>query len=148
MPNITHTADINCTQRTLYEYIASPWLWHEWHPNSQGATASAQPLEIGDTFVEQFVLRPLPLLPLTIRRKFHYRVVDAKPHSYWEIAATGKGVKLRFRYDFEALPDGVRFTRKLDYEISGPMRLLAPLVHHGNRRNSELAMAGLAARFA
>ena len=147
MPIITHTANIKCTQRALYEYISSPWLWHEWHPNSRGAMASTQPLGIGDSFVEQFVLRPLPILPLTIRREFHYRVTSAEPHAFWEIAGTGKGVELRFRYHFDPTDNGVRFTRCLEYEISGPVSLIAPLVHHSNRLNSERAMSGLARRF-
>ena len=146
MPNISNTIEINCTPEALYAYLAQPWLWHEWHPNSKGATAESKHLAVGDTFTEQFEAQPVSFLPLRIRREFHYTVVHEEPCLFRELSATGKGVKIRFRYHFEPNGTGAKFTRILDYELSGLLRLLGPLFRQQNIKNSNLAMVNLKRR--
>lgn len=148
MPTMTHTIDVTCSPQQMFDYISQPWRWHEWHPNSTGASQASRPLSVGDGFVEDFAIRPVPFLPLTLHRKLHYRVISARPPEAWEIKATmeGGGADIHFRYRFEPTAAGARFTRTLDYTIHGPMKLLAPLIRRANTRNSELAMAALKQR--
>lgn len=148
MPTITNVVEAQCSPQALYRYITQPWLWHEWHPNSVGANTDEKALAIGDTFVEQFCLRPVDWLPLTLRRQLNYTVIDAKPGQYWEIKALANdgGSAIHFQYHFEPTNDGVRFTRILRYQIKGMMRLLAPILLRANRRNSVIAMQSLIVR--
>ena len=46
-----------------------------------------------------------------------------------------------FEYTFEPSGAGCRFTRRLDYEVRGPLRILAPLLRRANERLAELGAA-------
>ncbi|MCL6416250.1 SRPBCC family protein [Aestuariirhabdus sp. Z084] len=145
MPTIEATIETQSSPREMYEYISQPWLWHEWHPNSIGATANVETLSIGDTYTEAFEIKPFPLLPFTLRRKLHYRVIDAKPYHYWEVKAEAENgsADIHFKYYFDAMDNGGKFTRVLKYQLHGPMRLLAPLLKRTNTRVSQQAMENL-----
>lgn len=146
MPTEIQTIEIGCSSEELYDYIRQPWRWHEWHPNSKGAQASVDKLEVGDTFEESFEIRVLSFLPVTLRRTLHWTVIEARPPSYWEIHATTKDGSIRFRYEFKPSPGGVRFTRSLDYEMTGITQLLEPLLRRRNAKMSAAAVTNLAKR--
>ncbi len=143
METIRHTIDIDCPPRALYEYIAQPWRWHEWHPNSKSAQAQETALSQGDTFEEVYEIRVLPFLPLTLRRLLRWRVVEEAPFTYWEIEATTKDGLINIAYNYEPAGDAVRFTRTVKFSLTGITTLLTPLLKKRNTEMSEVALANM-----
>ncbi len=143
METIRHTIDIDCSPRALYEYIAQPWRWHEWHPNSKSAQVQNKALGKGDTFDEVYELRVLPFPPLTLHRLLHWRVVEESPYTYWEIEATTKDGLINIAYNYEPASDAVRFTRTVKFSLTGITRLLSPLLKKRNTEMSEVALANM-----
>jgi len=143
METIRHTIDIDCSPRALYEYIAQPWRWHEWHPNSKPAQGRQTELSKGDTFEEVYEIRALPFLPLTLRRLLQWRVVEESPYTYWEIEATTKDGLINIAYNYEPAGDAVRFTRTVKFSLTGITRLLSSLLKKRNTEMSEVALANM-----
>jgi len=138
-----HEIEINCSPEKLFNYVTQPWRWHEWHPDSKGARADKQVLSAGDTFDETIEVKPLPPLSLTITRHPRYVVGESVPYSLWTARGAFSDGWLSFRYDIEPRGAGVVFKRTLQFEVSGLMRLLAPLVRMKQARKSLTALAAL-----
>ena len=143
MQTIRHTIEIGCPPKALYNYIAQPWRWHEWHPNSKSAQSHAETLGKGDTFSEVYEIRVLPFLPLRMRRLLHWRVVEEKPCNFWEIEARARDGRINIAYDYEPVEAGVRFTRTVRFELSGLTALLTPILKRRNTAMSVVALANL-----
>jgi hypothetical protein len=144
--SLQHAIDISCPPAALYAYVTQPWRWHEWHPSSRSAQASAGVLEVGDEFDELVALQPLSPLPLTLRRATRYRVLAATPPICWEAEGRMKDGWLRLRYEFARLGEGTRFNRMLSYDARGASRLLLPLLRRRTAELSWLAMQNLKQR--
>ncbi|MDJ0657337.1 MAG: SRPBCC family protein [Xanthomonadales bacterium] len=144
---MVHSANLDCTPDALFDYLTQPGRWHEWHPNSVGASHDADTLAVGDAFEEEFQIQLLGWAPLRIRRRFSYRVVRSERPGLWEIHGTGRGVNLSFVYRMEDAPGGCRFTRTLRYRLHGPLALLGPLARRRNRQMSQRAMDNLVAHW-
>jgi hypothetical protein len=140
---IRNTIEIACTPEKLYSYVTQPWLWHEWHPNSRSAKATVPVLTVGEVFDEVIALQPLSPLPLTLRRKTHYKVIAAERNSLWRVEGEMAGGWLQIHYEFRASPTGVAFTRTLTYEARGINRVFAPLLRPRMRQMSLLALNNL-----
>lgn len=146
MPTEKQVVEIACEPEVLYNYIKQPWRWHEWHPNSKGAVASAEDLKVGDTFQEAFEIQLFSFLPIKLHRQLNWTVIDENPPSYWKITATTTDGLATFDYYYEPTDKGVRFTRSLNYELKGFIRLLGPIARRRNTKMSEVAVAGLVKR--
>jgi hypothetical protein len=136
------------TPSELYHYIKQPWRWHEWHPNSSGATASFKDpagteLKIGDTFQENFEIKLFSFLPFKTRSLINWTVIADREPSYWEIEGISKSAHIRFKYDFVPCAKGVAFTRSLDFELKGFLRLLDPIIRRRNIKMSNLAVTNM-----
>lgn len=143
---LKNTIDIARLPADVYAYITQPWRWHEWHPNSQSATASSAPLRVGDRFDEVIRIRPLAPLPVTLTRATRYRVLIAEPDTHWQVRGeTGDGW-LMIDYVFATTSTGTRYTRTLTFETTGASRLLMPLLRRNMARMSVLALNNLRAR--
>ena len=141
---IENSIDIARTPQQVFDYVTQPWRWHEWHPSSQGATASAEVMSAGETFDEVIRLQPLSPLPLTIRRQTHYRVDEAQPGVCWQVTGEANGGKLTIRYQFsDNGQGGTRFFRRLSYEVKGPLRLFDRLLYPRMCQLSRVALANL-----
>ncbi len=143
METIRHSIDIGCSPQALYEYIAQPWRWHEWHPNSKSAEAQNKALGKHDRFEEVYEIRVLPFLPLKLRRLLQWRVVAEMPYSYWEIEATTKDGLINIAYNYDPRDTAVRFTRTVKFELSGITAVLTPLLKKRNTVMSEVALANM-----
>ena len=143
MPEEKRTVEIACKPEVLYNYIRQPWNWHEWHPNSKGAVASANDLKVGDTFQETFEIQLLSFLPIKFRRQLNWTVIAEDPHSYWKITAVTTDGLITIQYYYESMENGVRFTRLLSYELKGLIRLLGPIMRRRNAKMSEVAVINL-----
>jgi len=141
---IENTIDIARSPQQVFDYVTQPWRWHEWHPSSQGATASAEVMTVGETFDEVIRLQPLSPLPLTVRRQTHYRVDEAQPGVCWQVTGEANGGQLTIRYQFnDDGHGGTHFFRRLSYEVTGPLRLLDPLLYPRMCELSRVALANL-----
>ena len=128
---ITHEVKIAVTAEVLFNYVTQPWLWHQWHPSSQSASAAHTFLAAGDEFNELIMVQPLAPLPPRLIRSVDYSVTEAFPYSSWKVEGKMKDARLQIRYDFlesEGQAVTTVFQRTLTFELNGPMRLLqAPL---------------------
>ncbi len=143
---MTHEIEIGCSPEALFRYVTQPWLWHEWHPDSRGAQAHHPVLAAGDSFDETIAIQPLHPLPLTIIRHPHYIVRESVPFSTWSVDGTFSDGALSFRYDIAPSSAGALFRRTMQFEVTGPMRLLVPLVRRKQERKSLVALAALKRR--
>lgn len=145
---IENSVLIQCSPRELYDYVTQPWRWHEWHPSSASAKASADVMSVGERFSEVIHLCPLPWLPLVIQRKTEYRVEMAERGCFWQVSGVTDSGALTIRYDltYENGVDessGTRFNRRLKYRVSGTMQLLEPLLYPQMKRLSLVALENL-----
>lgn len=141
-----NVVEIDCTPQQVYAYVTQPWRWHEWHPSSRSASAAVETLAVGDEFDEEVELQPLSPLPLKLRRRTRYRVLDARPAEGWEVRGQMRDGWLQIRYEFEAIAEGTRFVRTLSYDASGASRVLLPLLRRRTEALSAQAMANLKRR--
>ncbi len=141
-----NTIEIRCAPDRLYAYVTQPWLWHEWHPNSKSAHASVDALQIGDEFDEVIEIQPLAPLPLRMQRATRYRVMAAVPGALWKVEGRMKDGWLQIQYEFKPTPSGTQFTRTLTYSVSGPNRLLMPLLRRRMAAMSLVALSNLKRR--
>lgn len=144
--SLENRIEIACTPAQLYAYVTQPWLWHEWHPNSKSAEATATSLQAGDRFDEVIEIRPLAPLPFRLRRATRYRVLVAEPAQRWQVEGQMKDGWLRIRYEFKPTAGGTLFTRTLSYGVGGINRLLLPLLRPGMAAMSVLALSNLKRR--
>lgn len=143
---IENSIVIGRTPQQVFDYVTQPWRWHEWHPSSQGATASAEVMTEGETFDEVIRLQPLSPLPLTIRRQTHYRVDEAQRGVCWQVSGEANSGRLTIRYEFYPAGEGqTRFFRRLCYEVTGPLRLFDPLLFPRMQALSGVALDNLKA---
>ncbi|MES2720773.1 MAG: SRPBCC family protein [Pseudomonadota bacterium] len=145
---ICNTVEMACTPEQLYAYVTQPWLWHEWHPNSQSAQAEVSVLCVGDEFSESIVLQPLLPLPLTLRRATRYQVLDAVPAKFWRVSGKMRDGWLQIHYEFEPSAIGTRFTRTLTFSATGLSALMMPLLRRRMRAMSVVALNNLTQRAA
>lgn len=143
---LSNSIDISCTPGDLYVYVTQPWRWHEWHPNSVGATAAAEVLAEGDCFDEVIQVQPLSPLPWRLRRATRYRVLVAEPTARWEVRGEMRDGWLEIRYRFTPSETGTRFTRTLAYEVRGMTALLMPALRGRMAAMSALALSNLKQR--
>ena len=143
---ICNTVEMACTPEQLYAYVTQPWLWHEWHPNSQSAQAEVSVLCAGDEFSESVVLQPLSPLPLTLRRATRYQVQDAVPAKFWRVSGKMRDGWLQIQYEFEPSATGTRFTRTLTFSATGLSALMMPLLRRRMRAMSVVALTNLKQR--
>ena len=142
---ICNEAVINCSPEQVYDYVTQPWRWHEWHPSSVSAEAAVPVLHEGDTFDEVICLRPLSPLPPSMLRQTHYRVVTAQRPLAFEVQGETDDGGLRIRYDLSAHGNSAtQFRRQLVYHVSGPVRLIEPLLLYPRMKHlSAVALANL-----
>ena len=138
-----HQIEIRCTAEKLFNYVTQPWRWHEWHPDSKGASAGGQSLSVGDTFDETIEVRPLPPLPVTITRHPRYVVRESVPNSRWLAVGSFSDGWLSFLYEIEPTDAGVLFRRTMQFNVKGLMRLMVPLLTMKQQRKSRTALAAL-----
>lgn len=144
---IENSIVIACSPQQVFAYVTQPWRWHEWHPSSQGATASAEVMTAGETFDEVIRLQPLSPLPLTIRRQTRYRVDEAQPGVCWQVTGEASGGQLTIRYELSPIAGGgTRFFRRLSYEVKGPLRLFEALLFPRMQALSVVALENLKAK--
>ena len=143
---LTNTIEISRPPETVYRYVTQPWLWHQWHPNSKGASRSPRDLRTGDTFQEDIELQPLRPVPFRMRRRMSYTVKVAEPFRAWEAVGRGKDGWLDLRYEFQPSREGTRFTRTLTFETRGPSALLMPFLRRRVVSESAVALDNLKRR--
>lgn len=148
MNTMTHNIDVSCSTLDMFNYINKPWLWHEWHPNSVGANSTVESLSEGDCFVENFALRPVPFIPLTIRQTISYKVIKSEPGVYLELLGVmgNQWATINFCYNFDKTDTGCRFQRALSYKLHGVFKLLSIVIFKINKRVSDKAMIALKER--
>ncbi len=144
--SIQNTIEIRCSPDRFYAYVTQPWLWHEWHPNSKSAHASVDSLQVGDAFDEVIEIQPLAPLPLRMRRATRYKVLVAVPSTLWKVEGRMKDGWLQIQYEFKATPSGTQFTRTLSYSVTGPSRLMMPLLRRRMASMSLVALSNLKKR--
>ena len=138
---------IAVTPARAFAYVTQPWLWHEWHPNSQSAQAEVDRLQVGDEFDEVIVVQPLAPLPPRLIRQTHYVVEESVPDQVWQVRGdTGDGW-LVIRYELDAVPstagEQICFNRTLSFDVSGVTRILLPALKRQMLRTSKQALENL-----
>lgn len=140
---LSNDVTIACSVRDLFDYVTQPWCWHQWHPNSKSASAENAPLTEGDYFDEIIEVAPFSPLPPRLRRETRYRVLHSQPGKSWSVGGQLRDGWLNIRYDFQAVEGGVQFHRELTFDVSGPTRLLLPVLRRRMASTSEQALARL-----
>jgi len=144
MPVTLHNEiEIAVTAKDLFNYVTQPWLWHEWHPSSISAKAAHSFLATGDDFEEIIEVQPLAPLPPRLVRTTLYEVIESVPFHTWAAEGRMKDGWIRIRYDFEEKGNVTFFGRTLDFSISGPTRILAPMLKSKMEKLSLVALNNL-----
>jgi len=131
----------------VYAYVTQPWRWCEWHEGSKHAQQPANgELIVGDEFVEQIELRPFAPLPIRLRRQTRYRVIHAEVARSWAVQGLLRDGWLKIFYDLEEVPSGTRFTRTLEFGLSGVTRMLGLFLRRHAIAQSAIAINNLRAR--
>ena len=143
---IHNEIEIPVSAKELYNYVTQPWHWHEWHPSSKSARAAHSFLATGDEFEEMIEVQPLAPLPLRLKRTTLYSVTESVPGHTWEAEGNMKHGWLRIRYDFEEKSGVTHFSRLLEFQVTGPNRVLMPLLKIKMERLSMVALNNLKQR--
>ena len=144
MPVTIHNEiEIAVPAKNLFDYVTKPWFWHEWHPSSISAQTTNSVLGKGHEFEELIEVQPLAPLPPRLRRITRYRVVDSAPFHTWTAEGKMKDGWIRIRYDFEAKGGVTFFARTLDFSVSGPNRILMPVLRSSMDKLSLVALNNL-----
>lgn len=143
---LDHEILIGCPPQQVFDYVTQPWRWHEWHPSSLSAEASCQRLEVGSGFDERIEVRPLAPLPPRIQRAVRYEVLQSEPPLQWACRGTMRSGWLQISYTLKLSSSGTRFHRRLEFDVSGPLRLLRPALIRRQRAVSALALQQLKQR--
>jgi len=138
--------EIRVSAEELFNYVTQPWLWHQWHPGSKSAKAGHSFLATGDEFTEVVEAQPLGPLPLRIQRRVDYTVTESVPLHTWECEGNMKDGRIRIRYDFEEKGGVTFFSRSLELEVSGLMRILLPVLKPNMEKISMIALNNLKTR--
>ncbi len=144
MPVTLHNEiEIAVSAERLFNYVTRPGSWHEWHPSSRSAnTAKAVP-GVGDTFEELIEVQPLAPFPPRMKRATRYRVTESQPFQTWAAEGKMKDAWIRIRYDFEEKGGVTLFARTLDFKVSGPNRILLPVLRSKMEKLSLVALKNL-----
>lgn len=126
--------------QAVFDYVTQPWRWHEWHPSSRWGNDPGHALAVGEHFDERIMVQPLAPLPPRIRRAVRYRVLASEPPLLWETRGEMANGWLQIRYELKMASNGTRFHRQLNFDVSGPLRLLRPLLTRRQQAVSELAL--------
>lgn len=129
--------------QAVFDYVTQPWRWHEWHPSSLWGNDPGHALAVGEHFDERIMVQPLAPLPPRIRRAVRYRVLASEPPLLWETRGEMANGWLQIRYQLKMASSGTRFHRQLNFDVSGPLRLLRPLLTRRQRAVSGLALTQL-----
>ena len=129
--------------QAVFDYVTQPWRWHEWHPSSLWGNDPGHALAVGEHFDERIMVHPLAPLPPRIRRAVRYRVLASEPPLLWETRGEMANGWLQIRYQLKMASNGTRFHRQLNFDVSGPLRLLRPLLTRRQRAVSGLALTQL-----
>ena len=144
MPVTLHNEiEIAVTAEKLFSYVTQPWKWHEWHPSSRSATAVKDVLAADDEFEEIIEVQPLAPLPPRLKRTTRYRVIESVPFHTWTVEGKMKDGWIRIRYDFEEKGGVTFFARTLDFSVSGPNRILMPVLRSNMEKLSLVALNNL-----
>ena len=140
---IHNEIEIAVSAEDLFNYVTQPWLWHEWHPSSKSAKAAHSFLATGDEFKEVIEVQPLAPLPWRMSRTTRYSVTESVPFHTWEVEGKMKDGWIRIRYDFEQKGDVTLFTRELNFSVTGPNRMLLPMLKSKMEKISMVALNNL-----
>jgi hypothetical protein len=144
MPVTLHNEiEIAVTAKDLFNYVTQPWLWHEWHPTSRSAKAASNILATGDRFEETIEVQPLAPLPPRLKRTTHYEVIESVPYHTWAVEGRMKDGWIRIRYDLDEKGGVTFFSRTLDFSVSGPTRILMPVLRSNTEKLSMVALNNL-----
>jgi hypothetical protein len=97
----------------------------------------------GEKFSEVIHLRPIPWLPLVIKRKTQYHVEVAEHGLCWQVSGETDSGSLTIRYELANENGNTRFNRRLQYRVTGLMKRLEPLLYPQMRRLSLVALENL-----
>ena len=144
MPVTIHNEiEISVSAEILFNYVTQPWLWHEWHPTSKSASADTGVLTKGDRFEEVIDVQPLAPLPPRMVRTTSYEVIESVPFHSWAAEGQMKDGWIRIRYDIEEKGGVTFFARTLDFSVSGPTRILLPVLRSNMEKLSMVALNNL-----
>lgn len=144
MPVTLHNEiEIAVKAEVLFNYVTQPWRWCEWHPSSVSARAAHSVLATGDDFEEVIEVQPLAPLPPRLVRTTHYEVIESAPFHTWAAEGRMKDGWIRIRYDLEEKGTVTFFGRTLDFSISGPARILVPMIKSNMEKLSLVALNNL-----
>lgn len=143
---LEHEILIGCSPQQVFDYVTQPWRWHEWHPSSLSAEATSERLEVGSGFDERIEVQPLAPFPPRIERAVRYEVLQSEPPLLWVTRGEMRSGWLQIRYSLKMSSEGTRFHRRLEFDVSGPLRLLRPALIRRQRTVSALALQQLKQR--
>ncbi|NMZ05572.1 SRPBCC family protein [Pseudomonas proteolytica] len=117
----------------VYDYVAQPDRWHEWHPTSLSAdTGTSGSLPAGQRFTEMIDL-------LGVRVPMSYRVQIAEPPREFKTVFTSLAVDGCIHYYLQPCGSGTLFTRVLSYETELKLNTLeARMVELSNQAMDQL----------
>src|SRR3954465_11305895 len=92
LENVIH---IQRPPQEVVNYVTQPWLWDGWHPASESATSSDRVLKQDGSFEEIVSMAPLGLIPLRIRRKMHWTVLQVDAPRSIELRETKRIIEVR-----------------------------------------------------
>ncbi|MBU6438034.1 MAG: SRPBCC family protein [Betaproteobacteria bacterium] len=106
---ITTEVMIDCHPDALFDYVANPSHWCEWHPNTVAVHAAHnEPMRVGEQWIEEIHLAGRVDL-------YHWVVIASEPGERWVIGCRSVHSEARIVYQITLTRSGCRFTRTLEY---------------------------------
>lgn len=133
--------DVDASPEATFDYLARFSNAEEWDPGvGEAEMVTPEPVGPGSAFILQVKAmgRSLP---------FRYEVVEYERPARVTLEARRSPFVSRDTITVEPTPSGSRFTYDADLRLTGPARLLDPLLALAFRRIGDRAMAGLESTF-
>ena len=145
MTYVRQSLEISTTPVALFDYVARPLRWKEWHHSSlEVRGVQDEPLVAGRRFEESVMAAG------GLRRELTWLVEESHPGKRWRASAyMADGSTVRLCYEFEETEAGTRFTRTLEYTVAPVLlRLINRFFLQGKvEKESEAALQRLAEHF-
>ena len=128
MPRIEESVDIKRPAERVFAYTTDAKNWPKWQSTIPGAEqTSPGPVGVGTTFKGTIRMMGLGM-------KWTARATEYEPNRRFGKAITCGSITNEQHNTYEPADGGTRFTIVYDMKVSGPMKLLSPMIVGATRK--------------
>ena len=118
MPRIVNRIEIARDIGDVYEFVATPATWLEWHPSTRRLSGTVcRPLRAGDRVSEEF-------RAFGLRHRVDWTVIECLPPRRWVAVGRHRGGDATLKYSMEQSAGGTLVEGVFAYQSDGIWRSL------------------------